>query len=359
MGRHASRADVKALQELGVEPTVGQAVGGTLGKLEEMAISTPIVGQAVDRARERALEQFNVGVMNQAVKDVGGLVTESGPGGIVQMQSAVDDAYDQAARLAKGIVMDPQGEADVFAMRTLGVDAMDAETAGDFKRFMEGVWDKKVGRDGSMDRDTFQYLDRKINEKVRNSVGEKKQVFQELLDTLRGTAQRQNPEYAEAYQKARTVAAKAMRVEEAATAAARKAGEPGLFTGGQLIGASKKMEGGRKARRIAANKGLLQKEGTAAQAVLGNSVPNSGTAERLLTTAGLGGLGGVGLMADPVLTGILGAGVYGLSRTYDPVVQRALVKAIQKGAGAKAGARSGAALGTLAPELEYLTGGGF
>jgi hypothetical protein len=119
-----------------------------------------------------------------------------------------------------------------------------------------------------------------------------------------------------------------MRLEEAATAAsASTKSDAGVFTPGQVIRASKKMEkGGRKARRIAAGEGLMQDVGTLGNQVLQDTVPNSGTTDRALMA--LLAASGVSGVLSPSVVAPIAAGM----AAYTQPGQRALLSAIQRGA---------------------------
>jgi len=358
LGRQATRDEVLELQRRGVEPTIGQASGGMLNHIEEKLASAPIVGDVISGTRGKAVEQFNIAAINEAVDGLGVKVSKAGAEGISEAQDAVSDAYERAAQYATGVNLDNQAIGELANLADMVAQGADEQTARNFERFIDGVIMKKVSPNGGMDRETFQYIDQQLSKKVRGSQGEQREAFEELRRVFLDTAARQNPDYAEAYKAARTASAKLMRVEEAAMAAAAKPGDPGTFTPGQLVRGSRKMETGRKARRIAAGEGLMQDLGTAGQTVLGDVVPNSGTADRAAQMA-FGGGSIAGLAIDPFVTmaalGLGGAGA-GL---YTTPMQRAMVAAMQSGRGAGAGAVPGLVGGSLAPEMEYLTGGGF
>lgn len=60
----------QTMRDLGITPTVGQAVGGAARKAEDFAQNLPLIGEAVRNAREKVLFDFNKGVINKALDKV-------------------------------------------------------------------------------------------------------------------------------------------------------------------------------------------------------------------------------------------------------------------------------------------------
>lgn len=59
------------LRERGIPLTVGQTMGGAVGRLEEGATSAPLVGDFIKARQRRGLEAFNVETLNEALKPLG------------------------------------------------------------------------------------------------------------------------------------------------------------------------------------------------------------------------------------------------------------------------------------------------
>lgn len=70
--------DATALIRRGIQPTVGQSVGGIVGKLEEKATSIPVVGDTIARARNRAIREWNEKTIEAAARPIA-------PGGVREM----------------------------------------------------------------------------------------------------------------------------------------------------------------------------------------------------------------------------------------------------------------------------------
>lgn len=355
IGRHVARPDMERLRQMGVQPTVGQALGGMVNRIEQKLTSFPIIGDAVVSGRKRALDEFNVGAINEALAPLKRKVTQSGQAGIDEAQDIVADAYAKAASQLPGFPVDQTSRGRVAMLRQGVADSAGKQAADDFERFMSGYFDRKLGNYPGLTREAFEEMDREINRRIRSNSGELQDAYRELRSIMLDAAERADPRYADLYRQARTAAARLMRIENAATrAAVGSKTEPGVFTPGQLILGSKAMDTSSRKRAVAAGEGLMQDVGTAGQRVLGDTVPTSGTAERLMTSAGpaaaIGGIGGATL-GLPALAG-LAVPWLGATR----ISQKAIVEALRRLQAGKAGALPGILSGQ---QSGGMTGGGF
>ena len=86
----------QTMRDLGITPTTGQTLGKGAKSLEEFAQYMPLVGTAVQDARQRTLFQFNQGVINNALKPIKGKLPADviGRDAIEYATQQVSDAYD-------------------------------------------------------------------------------------------------------------------------------------------------------------------------------------------------------------------------------------------------------------------------
>jgi hypothetical protein len=86
----------QTMRDLGITPTTGQTLGKGAKSLEEFAQYMPLVGTAVQDARQRTLFQFNKGVINNALKPIKGKLPEDviGRDAIEYATQQVSNAYD-------------------------------------------------------------------------------------------------------------------------------------------------------------------------------------------------------------------------------------------------------------------------
>jgi hypothetical protein len=342
-GRRANSADVQDLQSRGVQPTVGQAIGGIANDIEQKAVSLPVAGDMINRARRQTFEQFQTAALNDALEPIGRKVEGAGHDAIKEAQDMVSDAYEKAARKTNGIVLDETHNGLVNQLRTEGTAHLDEVVANDFERFMQKVFDAKRSPNGNFTRDSFEELDKAISRKARNATNlEAREMYQSLRDILLDQAEAANPQYAELYRRARTASAKLMRVEKAANASSKN---EGISTPAQLVRAATQMDTSSRKRAAAAGDALMQELGERGERVLGSTVPNSGTTDRALQNALLAS--GGGYMVDPNLGMAVGGGLAGLTALYTDPAQRAVLKAMQE----LEDMRGGAGLGYLSGQV--------
>jgi hypothetical protein len=86
----------QTMRDLGVVPTTGQTLGKGAKSVEEFAQYMPLVGTAVQDARQRTLFNFNKGVINNALKPIKGKLPADviGRDAIEYATQQVSDAYD-------------------------------------------------------------------------------------------------------------------------------------------------------------------------------------------------------------------------------------------------------------------------
>jgi hypothetical protein len=178
----------------------------------------------------------------------------------------------------------------------------------------------------TMSGETFQTAHSQLN---RLAAGYKKSVDfdqQQLGDALgqvaaelQDMAARANPAAGEMLKKARESWSMLLRVENAA---GRTGAAEGIFSPAQLGAASRQMDS--SLRKIGTTQGnaVMQDFANSGRSVLGETLPNSGTADRALSAMVVGG----GYMIDPMLAASIVAG----RGAYTPVGQKALAAALAK-----------------------------
>jgi hypothetical protein len=271
----AIRPEVQRLLDQGIVPTVGQAanpktaLGGMTRKAEDALMSVRGVGDVVAGSRMRALEEVNRAALNQAMPGAE-KVSQVGNAGIQEMRDALGSAYDklyagknvtaiptqlwkgfQQAKSSTLLPLNAEGSNAFNAIikksfwdrlpmgNTLPADSVKAEMIGDI-----GKAANKFARSSTM-------AEQATGEALFNA----KNVLQEWLNTATG---------------AKSVASVDAAYKASFTlkkAAERAAAQGGVFTPYQLLKASKE---GTSLNQLARD----------AQAVMGNSLPNSGTIDR-------------------------------------------------------------------------------
>lgn len=291
------------LKAEGVRPTVGQSVGGWANALEEKAQSLPVIGDSIRSARSRSLEDFNKAAINRATSKIGQQVDGSGTDAIKQAGDLISDAYDAAKNQLGGFKIDPQAKKELGNLQMLAMRGLEGRERSTVRQYFQNYINTRDG----LTAETFKELDSKLtNDIAKFSSGDAYQqkvgdALKEVQRILTDNAKRANPEAAKALKAADAAYANLVRLEGASVGAK---GNSGVFTPGQLLTAVRGADKSARDRATARGTALMQDLATAGNAVLGNKVPNSGTADRLW----LGGaaLGGAGYVSPYAVGGLLG-----------------------------------------------------
>src|SRR5882672_6087124 len=294
----ASRnASLQLLRNENVRPTIGQALGGGWNRAEESLTSTPIAGDFIANARQRAADTFRQAAYNRVTNPLGvrptGLL---GHEAVNELQDATSDAYSSAAQRLGAFQLDQPA---VTAMQR--VHGMTQYLPDEQQRVFQGTMnqlDQHISPTGFIQGEGFKDVDSILGTAARNyrnsaspSDRQLGDAYREMQQQIRQSMGRQAPPGVAAdFQAADQAYANQVRVEGAATRAAA--------SGGNL---------------------LMQDLGTAGQDVIGNKVPNSGTASRLMTPAAI-----MAAFTNPkVLASTIAAPIL-----YSSPVQRGLVAAV-------------------------------
>lgn len=299
--------DIRLLQSAGVKPTIGQTLGGNANRLEEKMQSLPIMGDAIASARRSALEQFNSAAINRAVAPVGRKVEGVGQKAIAEAGDTLGQAYDDAISTLKYVKFDASFKADLQQLKGMS-KALTPPMRDKFNATVKNIVGGRTTSGGTMLAETVKKADSELGQTAakfgRSSVASEQEyadAVKQLQALLRAQVARSSPEASQALKSADKGYANLVRVEGAAKAAKNA---EGVFTPAQLNTAIQTADNSVRKRAVARGTALMQDLGTAGQNVLGNKVPNSGTADRMFMGAGALGAGFV----HPAIPGGLLAG---------------------------------------------------
>jgi hypothetical protein len=309
-------ADTKKLLAEGIVPTIGQAAGAnsTLGRLEQKLQSVPLVGDIIKSARDRATGEFNVAAINRALpKNAQGQVTEAGREAIRQADHIISQGYDDVLakigtvkadsnfyRQALTAIKDPdlalpaaQQEQLRTIIKTQVLDrAKNGEISADIAKRADSIMGTLARRYGtSPDGD---------QRALASGIREVQSAFRQMIE--RSAA----PEEAAVLRELNTSYANFLRVERAASYVGA---DKGVFTASQLQNAVRALDPSKGKRAFAEGRALMQDLSEAGKSSLGNTVNNSGSADRYMIGSLLAGgansaVGGPGfltaLLASPL-----------------------------------------------------------
>lgn len=303
---------LQQLRDAGVNPTVGQALGGMANRVEEKAMSLPIMGDAITAARRGAVEKFNKATLQKVVDPVGGKITQTGQDGIRQAGDIASKAYDEVLAKIGGIKLDRQFAQDLTQLQSMA-QKLRPEFASRFEQELRDTVLRRVSPNGGMlaqfakraDSDLGQLATRYRASGVA-SEQEFGQAIGQLQTLLRDQIRRSAPaNAAKELDAANATYAMLTRAENAGKKAALQGS---TFTPSQLMQAVREGDKSVRKRAVARGDALMQDWATAGQSVLGNVYPDSGTTGRMLL--GLGALGS-GAVSPAIPAGLLaGAAAY-------------------------------------------------
>lgn len=348
----STNPQLQLLKDEGIEPTLGQTLGGTWNNVEQKLTSVPIAGDAIAYSRNRAANQFENAAINRSQAPIGQRVAGTGFDAVNDAHLNVSAAYDRAKQALGGVTLDPQFHQDLGNLTQMSSGLTPALQ----KKFADLVQNNVMGKatvgpNGLvMLPDTFKKVDSELGQEAAKYISNKMSSAQDygnavkqLQQHLTENAYRANPQAAQMLGQADEAFANLARIEAASRAAGNASGH---FSPAQLNNALKLADRSARGNQFARGQALMQDLGDAGQSVLGNRVPDSGTAGRVMM-----GLGTLGSLLHPATAPLGGAALVGASAYLPPVqsLLRGLVSARPAAAQEVAGALTRAAPSLAAP----------
>lgn len=320
----------RLLADEGVDLTPGQLAGGIASRLEEKLQSTPFVGGAITEARGKGIEQFNKATLNRALAPIGKSTDKIGREGFAEVKQTIGQAYDDV--LSKiNVTADQQFVSDLANLRSMAQNLPKAQ-ADQFDTLLENLVLSRFTQAGKMSGETMKKVESELGRKASNYMRDASAdardmgaALKEAQNILRQTVMRSNPNKAGELQKINEAFAQYARIRRATTALGA---EDGVFTPAQLLNAVKAEDKTVGKGSFGQGKALLQDLAEAGKNVLGNKVPNSGTADRLAAQLS----NPLAIAGSPVA---LAAGIPA-SVLYSQPVNRLLNRAVLSGRGQRA-----------------------
>lgn len=284
---------IQSLRAEGITPTPGQVMGGAAARTEEKLASLPIVGDAINNAKTRAVGELNRAAASRALSPVG----ESLPEGMVGRE-AVEFVGDTLGKKYDELLPGMTVRADKeFADNIRNLSGMlrngslDPKYANGFDRFLRTNVLNKFKGQNALTGQTVKEIESDLGQTIARyakSQDPDAQLYadalREVQDNLRGLVARSNPGAAEQLKAINTGYANFKRIERAA---AGVGAEDGVFSPAQLQSAVRALDRSKDKRAFSRGTALMQDLSDPAKAVLGPKVPNSGTADRIAAIAAL------------------------------------------------------------------------
>ena len=304
-------ADVRGLRAAGVPLTAGQVLGGAAKGVEDRLSGVPVLGNVVNARRLEGMQGFNRAAFDEGLAPIApqnarpgwannGEIREQG---IDAAQMRVGDAYDTALDPVQ-LQADLPFTADMRATLAAG-EALPEPMAGNARYTLNtrigNSFDDTGGLSGRDFQQSIRGLRRDASAVASQPYGyDFGQVTRQGEAGLEGLLERQSPGTLPAYNAANQAFRRVEILRDAVNRARNgtRVGRNGVFAPSQLTDAA-----AANAKKFGNSQGTTRQPffdlTRAGQSVLPNSVPDSGTAGRLLTqqvlaAGGLGVLGGGG-----------------------------------------------------------------
>lgn len=277
--------DVKKMIAEKISMTPGQIMGGFLKSFEDKATSFPIVGEAINAARRKGIEDFNRAAYKRAVEPIGGEVPiATGREGVKYVKNQLEDAYD--ALLPKLTFKPDAVLFDSLSGLKKNVAGLKVDDAAMVSNDVKDMIQSRMSDKGVMDGNNFKVLEedfKKIIGDYKGSTGSQATIgraYQQAFADIRESLGRSNPQFADELAKINTGYANYSRIR----AAGSRAGTSETFTPNQLSAAVRSADKSAGKGQTATGQALMQDLTDAAEKVLPSQIKDSGTAARILAT---------------------------------------------------------------------------
>jgi hypothetical protein len=307
--------DAEALMKQGIQPTPGQAIGGAVNTAEQKLKSLPIIGDVIRKGRDRAVNEFNEKAIQTAVPGATGFGDEALTGARRTLGDKYDAILDTVPRLNVDQSAVLKSATDIAGDPSFMLKNQDKKAFLDLVR--KNVLERTPNLNGQMAKEIESDLKKAAIRAA--SLGEKDAILAftdawkaslkqavETVDPKAGTALREN----DAAWRAFSALDRAGGYRGSQNAATNET--TGRFTPNALrrsMEASDVSQNNNVTRALRGGDAPFQRLNTLTrqgERVLGDSVPDSGTATRLMYGAGALGAGAA-TGADLGTTAALGA----------------------------------------------------
>ena len=277
--------EVKKMISEKISMTPGQIMGGMLKSLEDKATSLPIVGEAINAARRKGIEDFNRAAYKRALEPISGEVPlTTGREGVRSVKIQLEDAYDS---LLPKLTFKPDATLfDSLSSLKKNVAGLKQEDALLVSNDVKDMIQSRMSDKGIIDGNTFKIVEEDLNKIIgdyKGSTGSQATIgraYQQALADIRESLGRSNPQFADELAKINTGYANYARIR----AAGSRAGTSETFTPNQLSAAVRSADKSAGKGQTATGQALMQDLTDAAEKVLPSQIKDSGTAARLLAT---------------------------------------------------------------------------
>ncbi len=318
IGKVSATPEAEMLIDRGVRLTPGQTLGGAAKKLEDASTSVPLGGSAVTDKQLRARKDFNLASINQALEPLKDSIPSKRF--IFDQSTAIPDAIEQAtAFIDKAYKSALTDDLSLVNARTV-LDSIEENVENlvlteNAQKIVNKQIKKVISpriRNGELKGAEIKSIDEDLGKLITNfgkgtsGSREVAQALKEIKSIFRNELLVQNPTASKQLRDADRAYRNMMPILRATVSAAKN---DGVFTPNMLMQGIKSSDLTKRKINVAKGQAPLQDLAVAGQRTIGETLPESGTASRLLAS---GGLLGYGIGIDPFVA------------TTVPLVQRGL-----------------------------------
>lgn len=311
MIRPRIRPEVKELTDRGINLTPAQISGGFLKSFEDRMTSIPIIGDVINYARTKGIEEFNKAAYKQVLEPIGAKVPDvTGREGVRQVKKAITNAYDEVLPKIT-FIRDADLETKLANVGSQ-IDGLTTDNATKVSNTVNKILnDHEIN--GKIEGKTFKIVEEKLGKLAKQfgssgNVDERLmgEAYQKAIAEIRASLARNNPEFAEKLANINTAFSRYARIR----AAGSMANTTEMFSPAQLAAAVRKSDISSGKDKYATGTAIMQDLADAAEKILPNKYPESGTAGRILTPLAVGGAGGAAAtgVLNPYVATALGIG---------------------------------------------------
>lgn len=322
----------RALIDEGVRLTPGQVLGGGFKAAEEKLSSVPLLGDIIKGAQRRGIEDFNRAAFNRALEPIGekvGRNFEVGHKGIAEVERMIGNAYERTLDKIGRVDLDAAFRSEVGRITDMALGDLGEANAKQFGEIVKNEVIRRMTPAGTMSADTMKIVESELGRRAAGFAGSAEfnnrqlgAALREVQASLRRAVERSaGQEAAGELSAANKAWSEFVRIRDAA---GRIGSKDGVFTPAQFAGAVRAKDKSVGKGAFARGEAIGQDLAEAGRSTLSPTVPDSGTAGRLLAALTAGG-GPVGLI-DPTIAATVAAG----SLPYTSLGQRLTLAALAK-----------------------------
>jgi len=296
--------NVRTLAAEGINLTPGQNAGGMLKSIEDKATSMPILGDIINSARRRGIEDFNRAAINRAT--LPGMNVEGvGNAAVQDLRQGLGAAYDDVLSRSNANALDPDYINQMAQLRQM-VSSLPEREQRAFDNILAREIDGRMAPNGMINAENLQAVKSGMGDQIGNFAnstdGYQRQLGQALRQAdanFRDLIARANPQNAGDLRAIDAAYANFKRIQRAASGVGAA---DGVFTPAQLHNAARALDRTKDKRAFSEGSALLQDLTAAGKEVMPSKIPDSGTAGRLM--GNLFSLGGLASTAGGVASAL-------------------------------------------------------